>query len=53
MLPIGLRQPQHLPVPKPHQLRCFSNLDPAVRQIAQNTHPIDLRAAHRNHRHRP
>src|SRR5437588_12277901 len=24
-----------------------------LRQIAQNSHPIDLRTAHQNHRHRP
>src|SRR5208282_6393478 len=29
------------------------NSDPILRQIPQYTHPIDLRTAHRNHRHRP
>src|SRR6267142_4436158 len=53
MLAVRLRQPKHLTPPKPHQRRCVGDLDPAIRQILQHAHPVDLRPAHRNHRHRP
>src|ERR1035437_10995861 len=53
MLAVRLRQPKHLTPPKPHQRRCLGDLDPAIRQIVQHAHPVDLRPAHRNHRHRP
>src|SRR5882762_2500159 len=53
MLVVRLRQPKHLAPPKPHQRRCLGNLDPAIHQIMQHAHPVDLRPAHRNHRHRP
>src|SRR5258705_13595651 len=33
--------------------RGFRYFDPARRQILQHAHPVDLRPAHRNHRHRP
>jgi hypothetical protein len=36
-----------------HQRRYLGGPDPAIRQIAQHAHPVDLRPAHRNHRHRP
>src|ERR1700687_5771140 len=50
---VRLRQPKHLTPPKSHQRRCVGDLDPAIRQILQYAHPVDLRPAHRNHRHRP
>src|SRR5262245_51695268 len=53
VLPKYLAQPKHLATAKPHQRRCLRNPDPLLRQIAQNVHPIDLRTAHQNHRHRP
>src|SRR5713101_734033 len=53
MLAVRLRQPKHLAPAKTHQCRCFGYLDPAIRQIVQHAHPVDLRPAHRNHRHRP
>src|SRR4051794_13499509 len=53
MLAVRLRQPKHLTPPKPHQSRGVRDLDPAIRQIVQHAHPVDLRPAHRNHRHRP
>src|SRR6202163_3598789 len=53
MLAVRLRQPKHLTPPEPHQRRCVGDLDPAVRQLLQYAHPVDLRPAHRNHRHRP
>jgi hypothetical protein len=53
MLAVRLRQPKHLTPPKPHQRRCLGKLDPAIRQIVQHAHPVDLRPAHRNHDHRP
>src|ERR1700685_1256147 len=53
MLAIRLRQPKHLTPPKSQQRRCLGGPDPAIRQIAQHAHPVDLRPAHRNHRHRP
>src|SRR5713226_8832478 len=53
MLAVRLRQPKHLAPAKTHQCRCFGHLDPAIRQIVQHAHPVDLRPAHRNHRHRP
>ena len=46
-------QPEHLAPTKTHQCRCFGYLDPAIRQIVQHAHPVDLRPTHRNHRHRP
>src|SRR5260370_37690051 len=52
-LPKCLRQPQHLATAKPNQCRCLRNPDPLLSQIAQYIHPIDLRTAHQNHRHRP
>src|SRR5262249_29424319 len=52
-LPKYLAQPKHLATAKPHQRHCLRNPDPLLRQIAQNVHPIDLRTAHQNHRHRP
>src|ERR1700716_4282526 len=53
MLVVRLRQPKHLTPPKSHQRRCLGDPDPAIRQIVQHAHPVDLRPAHRNHRHRP
>src|SRR5713101_7404405 len=53
MLVVRLRQPKHLAPPKSHQRRCLGDPDPAIRQILQHAHPVDLRPAHRNHRHRP
>src|SRR5258706_4810212 len=53
MLAVRLRQPKHLTPPKPHQGRCLGDPDPAIHQIVQHAHPVDLRPAHRNHRHRP
>src|SRR6202453_3574928 len=53
MLAIRLRQPKHLTPPKSQQRRCLGGPDPAIRQIAQHAHPVDLRPTHRNHRHRP
>src|SRR3977135_4253380 len=53
MLVVRLRQPKHLTPPKSHQRRCLGDPDPAIRQILQHAHPVDLRPAHRNHRHRP
>src|ERR1700704_2513729 len=53
MLVVRLRQPKHLTPPKSHQRRCLGDPDPAIRQILQRAHPVDLRPAHRNHRHRP
>src|SRR4051812_34394985 len=52
-LPKCLRQPQHLATAKPNQCYCLRNPDPLLSQIAQYIHPIDLRTAHQNHRHRP
>src|SRR5262245_20212347 len=52
-LPKYLAQPKHLATAKPHQRHCLRNPDPLLCQIAQNVHPIDLRTAHQNHRHRP
>ena len=52
-LPKCLRQPQHLATAKPIQCCCLRNPDPLLCQIEQNVHPIDLRTAHQNHRHRP
>src|SRR6267378_2528843 len=53
MLAVRLRQTKHLTPPKPHQRRRLGDPDPAIRQIVQHAHPVDLRPAHRNHRHRP
>src|SRR5262245_52432316 len=53
VLPKYLAQPKHLATAKPHQRHCLRNPDPLLCQIAQNVHPIDLRTAHQNHRHRP
>lgn len=53
MLAVRLRRPKHLTPPKPHQRRCLGDRDPAIHQIAQYAHPVDLRPAHRNHHHRP
>src|ERR1700716_3217132 len=53
MLVVRLRQPKHLTPPKSHQRRCRGDPDPAIRHIVQHAHPVDLRPAHRNHRHRP
>ena len=53
MLVIGLRQPKYLTPAKPHQRCGVRNFDPVRRQILQHAHPVDLRPAHRNHRHRP
>src|SRR4249919_2484625 len=52
-LPKCLRQPRHLATAKPNQCCCLRNPDPLLSQIAQYIHPIDLRTAHQNHRHRP
>src|SRR5215467_15080753 len=48
-----LGQPKHLATTKPQQACRLRNPDPLLRQIPQNVHPIDLRTAHQNHRHRP
>src|SRR5450756_591755 len=53
MLAVSLRQPEHLTPTKPHQRRRLGDLDPAICQIVQYAHPVDLRPAHRKHRHRP
>src|ERR1700687_4553241 len=53
MVVVRLRQPKHLTPAKSHQRRCLGDPDPAIRQILQHAHPVDLRPAHRNHRHRP
>src|SRR5450759_1316142 len=53
MLAVCLRQPKYLTPAKPHQHRRLGDLDPAICQIVQYAHPVDLRPAHRNHRHRP
>src|SRR5258708_30610386 len=53
MLAVCLRQPTHLTPTKAHQRRGFRYFDPACSQILQHAHPVDLRPAHRNHRHRP
>src|SRR5258706_3673954 len=53
MLAVRLGQPEHLTPTKSHQRRGFRYFDPARRQILQHAHPVDLRPAHRNHRHRP
>src|SRR5882724_1775733 len=53
MLAVRLRQPKRLTPPKSHQRRGFRHFDPARSQILQHAHPVDLRPAHRNHRHRP
>src|SRR3981081_1796212 len=53
MLAVRLRQPEYLTPPKAHQRRGFCYFDPACSQILQHAHPVDLRPAHRNHRHRP
>src|SRR5216683_7627483 len=50
---VGLGQPEHLTPTKAHQRRGFRYFDPARSQILQHAHPVDLRPAHRNHRHRP
>src|SRR5215813_13821149 len=48
-----LGQPKHLATAKTQQSCRLRNPDPLLCQIAQNVHPIDLRTAHQNHRHRP
>src|SRR3989441_12471631 len=53
MLAVRLRQPKRLTPPKSHQRPVFRHLDPDRSQILQPAHPVDLRPAHRNHRHRP
>src|SRR6202023_1594487 len=53
LLAVGLGQSEHLTPTQPHQCRGFCYFDPARRQILQHAHPVDLRPAHRNHRHRP
>src|SRR5260370_33639523 len=53
MLAVRPGQPEHLTPTKSHQRRGFRYFDPARRQILQHAHPVDLRPAHRNHRHRP
>src|SRR3979490_2280630 len=53
LLAVGLGQPKHLTPPKPHQRRWLGDADPAIREILQHAHPVDLRPAHRNPRHRP
>src|ERR1700688_3162494 len=50
---VRLRQPKHLTPAKSHQRRGFRYFDPACSQILQHAHPVDLRPAHRYHRHRP
>src|SRR5205823_14010168 len=50
---VSPRQPIHLTPAQTHQRRGFRHLDPARSQILQHAHPVDLRPAHRNHRHRP
>ena len=52
-LSVGLGQSEHLTPTKAHQRRSFRCFDPVCSQILQHTHPVDLRPAHRNHRHRP
>src|ERR1700692_4659973 len=52
-LSVGLGQSKHLAPAKAHQRRGFRYFEPARSQILQHAHPVDLRPAHRNHRHRP
>src|SRR5258708_17159518 len=52
-LSVGLGQSEHLTPTKAHQRRGFRYFDPVCSQILQHAHPVDLRPAHRNHRHRP
>jgi hypothetical protein len=53
ILAVCLRQLKYLTPAKPHQPRRLGNPDPAICQIVQYAHPVDLSPAHRNHRHRP
>src|SRR4029450_8006676 len=53
LLAVGLGQSEHLTPTKAPQSRAFCYFDPARSQISQHAHPVDLRPAHRNHRHRP
>src|SRR5258708_30608918 len=53
MLAVRLGQSEHLTPTKAHQRRGFRYFDPVCSQILQHAHPVDLRPAHRNHRHRP
>src|SRR5450759_2268054 len=53
MLAVCLRQPKYLTPTNPHQPRRLGDPDPAICQIVQYAHPVDLNPAHRNHRHRP
>src|SRR5258705_1330905 len=50
---VGLGQSENLTPTKAHQRRGFRCFDPVCSQILQHAHPVDLRPAHRNHRHRP
>src|SRR6266436_2480510 len=52
-LSVGLGQSEHLTPTNAHQRRGFRYFDPVCSQILQHAHPVDLRPAHRNHRHRP
>jgi hypothetical protein len=36
---------------QPHQLGCLFGRNAASGQIPEHVHPVDLSAAHRNHRH--
>src|SRR3954454_11220048 len=50
-LPIRLGQPKHVAARQPRQLGSLIHRNPASGQIPEHVHPVDLRAAHRNHRH--
>src|SRR4051794_26766491 len=50
-LPIRLWQPEHPGARQPHQLCSLIRRHPASCLIPEHVHPVDLRAAHRNHRH--
>src|SRR5215213_8783216 len=50
-LPIRFGQPEHVAARQPHQLGSLIGRNPASRQIPEHVHPVDLSAAHRNHRH--
>src|SRR5215213_3253168 len=50
-LTVSLGQPEHLAARQPHQLRGLVRRNPASRHSPEHVHPVDLRAAHHNHRH--
>src|SRR3954463_5774850 len=50
-LTISFGQPEHVAARQPRQLRGLVRRNPAGRHIPEHMHPVDLRAAHRNHRH--